>query len=81
MEAYAIATEAKCSACVNHGIVCAKDPTKLGMGTGTDCCALIGPCHVPKGDAKKGDGKDDRAVLQKVIKHAGKHTLFAEMLG
>lgn len=79
VEAYAIAIEAKCSACVNHGIVCAKDPTKLGMGTGTDCCALIAPCHPPQSNAKKGD--NEKGAVRKIIKHAGKHTLFAEMIG
>ncbi|KAL7541901.1 hypothetical protein ACHAXR_011367 [Thalassiosira sp. AJA248-18] len=69
VEAYAIAIEAKCSACVDHGVACAKDPTKLGMGTGTDCLALISQC-IPTSSENGG-----------VIKHAGKHTLFAELIG
>ena len=69
VEAYAIAIEAKCSACIDHGIVCAKDATKLGMGTGTDCCVLISPCIQTNASKKSGGPKG-------VIKHAGKYTLF-----
>ena len=69
VEAYAIAVEAKCSACVNHGVTCAKDATKFGMGTGTDTIVLISQ-SIPKG--RNGGG---------VIKYCGKHTLFAEMIG
>ena len=46
VEAYAI-IEAKCSACVNHGVVCAKDPKKLGMGTGTNCCVMCTDTAMP----------------------------------
>ncbi len=92
IEAYAIAIEAKCASCVNLGVLCAKDPTNYGMGTGTDCCVLISPCiptttatttttthHIATrcrcGGGCSGEGEE------RVIKHAGKHTLFAEMIG
>eukprot|EP00985_Skeletonema_marinoi_P007337 scaffold3221_cov126-Skeletonema_marinoi.AAC.4 len=66
VEAYAIAIEAKCNACVDHNVACAKDSTKFAMGTGTDCAVLI----------------SERPIRgQQVIKYAGKHTLFAEMIG
>ena len=78
VEAFAIAVEAKCSACVNHGVACAKDGTKLGMGTGTDCSALISP---GRGSHESKTRRDVGKNLGKVIKHAGKHTLLAEMIG
>ncbi|KAL9182789.1 hypothetical protein ACHAXT_004068 [Thalassiosira profunda] len=66
VEAYAIAVEAKCRACADHGVVCGKDPTAPAQGTGTDCCVLLCPATSAKGAA---------------IQHAGKHTLFAELVG
>ena len=70
VEAYAIAIESKCSACIDLGIMCAKDSTKYAMGTGTDCCVLLSPC------SNSSEQADER-----VIKHAGKHTLLAELIG
>ena len=70
MEAYAIAIESKCSACIDLGIMCAKDSTKYAMGTGTDCCVLLSPCS---NSSEQADGR--------IIKHAGKHTLLAELIG
>jgi len=67
VEAYAIAIEAKCGACADMGVCCAKNPTSLAQGTGTDCCVFLSP---------SGKGKDCN-----VVKHVGKHTLFAEMVG
>ena len=64
VEAYAMAIEAKCRACVDHSVGCAKTPSDAAQGTGTDCCVLI----------SSSDGK-------RRVKHAGKHTLFAEMVG
>lgn len=64
VEAYAIAIEAKCRACADHSVGCAKNPSDTAQGTGTDCCVLI----------SSSDGK-------RRVKHAGKHTLFAEMVG
>uniref|UniRef100_A0A7S4MVG6 Cobalamin biosynthesis protein CobD n=1 Tax=Odontella aurita TaxID=265563 RepID=A0A7S4MVG6_9STRA len=40
-EAYAIAVEAKCAACADFGVRCAKDPAVLAQGTGTDSAVLI----------------------------------------
>ena len=69
VEAYAIAIESKCSACIDHGIMCSKESNKFAMGTGTDCCVLLSPCS-----------STDQAG-GRVIKHAGKHTLLAELIG
>lgn len=76
VEAYAVAIEAKCSACVDHGVTCAKDSTKFAVGTGTDCAVLISQHY--SNNNNKSLPKCDR---QKIIKYAGKHTLFAEMIG
>jgi len=81
VEAYAIAIEAKCAACVDHGVSCAKDPTKFAMGTGTDCCALLSPC---RGFFIEKDDDDDVGTTREkkaIVEYAGKHTLFAEMMG
>ena len=71
VEAYAIAIEAKCRACANHSVTCAKSPSELAQGTGTDCCVLIAAS-----ETVAGANSNTRRV-----KHAGKHTLFAEMVG
>ena len=73
VEAYAIAIEAKCRACANHSVTCAKSPSELAQGTGTDCCVLIAASETVAG---AGANSNPRRV-----KHAGKHTLFAEMVG
>lgn len=79
VEAYAIAIEAKCSACVNHGIMCQKDQSSHAMGTGTDCCVLLSPgCDATATDVS---GNKQSKSIGRVIKQAGKHTLFAEILG
>ena len=80
VEAYAVAIEAKCNACVDHGVTCAKDPTKYAMGTGTDCAVLLSQqCITTISDNKKSSLENKNPL--KVIKYAGKHTLFAEMIG
>ena len=77
VEAYAIAIEAKCLACIEHTVLCSKDNRRFGMGTGTDCCVLV--CPTPSTSSSSSfDGKEESS---KIIKHAGKHTLFAELLG
>jgi len=87
VEAYAIAIEAKCASCVKLGVLCAKDPTNYGMGTGTDCCVLLSPCIIsPKNHATTATTTNTCCSCvggggEVVVKHAGKHTLFAEMLG
>ncbi|KAL7518945.1 hypothetical protein ACHAWX_003745 [Stephanocyclus meneghinianus] len=42
VEAYAIAIEAKCAACVDLSLMCAKSG-KIAQGTGTDCVVLLCP--------------------------------------
>jgi len=87
IEAYAIAIEAKCLSCMEHTVLCSKDNSRFGMGTGTDCCVLV--CPTPSSsssssvDDKEGSNSVDvkQESNKKVIKHAGKHTLFAELLG
>lgn len=70
LEAYSIAVEAKCRACANHTVTCAKSRTsELAQGTGTDCCVLIS------------SSENDTDCGRRRVKHAGKHTLFAEMVG
>lgn len=79
VEAYAIAIEAKCRACVDHDVACAKDATALAQGTGTDCCVLL--CPSSTGPATEPKGKDRTGKGAGIIEHAGKHTLFAELIG
>lgn len=76
IETYAIAIEAKCRACSDHGVRCAKDDMSIAQGTGTDCCVLITPTiSTQSNDDKDGDKR------KYFIEHAGKHCLFAEMVG
>lgn len=83
IEAYAIAIEAKCLACMEHTVLCSKDNSRFGMGTGTDCCVLVCPTPNSKIEGSSVDNKASKneGSSSKVIKHAGKHTLFAELLG
>ena len=75
VEAYAIAIEAKCRACANHSVTCAKNPSELAQGTGTDCCVLIAASETVA------DAGANSSTSTRRVKHAGKHTLFAEMVG
>lgn len=68
VECYAIIVEAKCAACDSCKIMCRKDPSSAAQGTGTDCAVLACPARRPGGG-------------RKYVKYAGKHTLFAEMVG
>jgi adenosylcobinamide amidohydrolase len=45
IEAYAITIEAKCGACADYSIACAKNTQKLAQGTGTDCAVLLCPSN------------------------------------
>jgi adenosylcobinamide amidohydrolase len=57
VEAYAIAIEAKCGACADHGVACAKDPTRgVASGTGTDCCVLMSPATDHHGTTMREEG-------------------------
>ena len=69
-EAYAIAIEAKCAACADMSLACAKSiyGSELAQGTGTDCAVLVCPSTNPG---------NDTAVLE----YAGKHCLLAELIG
>ena len=69
VECYAIIVEAKCAACDSCKIMCRKDPSSAAQGTGTDCAVLACPAMKSSGGGKK------------YVKYAGKHTLFAEMVG
>jgi adenosylcobinamide-phosphate synthase len=82
VEAYAIAIEAKCGACVDHGVVCAKDPTRgVASGTGTDCCVLICPATDHDGTTMREEGGGKRTRTVAFVEHAGKHTLLGELIG
>jgi len=81
IEAYAIAIEAKCLACIEHTVLCSKDNSKYGMGTGTDCCVLVCPTPITSSSSSVDNKASKKEGSSKIIKHAGKHTLFAELLG
>ena len=65
IEAYAIAIEAKCGACAEYSVTCAKNARKLAQGTGTDCTVLLCPSQ----------------ESQLSVNYAGKHCLLAELIG
>ncbi|KAL7436004.1 hypothetical protein ACHAXM_004959 [Skeletonema potamos] len=79
VEAYAVAIEAKVASCVDHGVTCAKESSKFATGTGTDCAVFISQCYSYKSNNNKSRPK--QCGQHKIIKYAGKHTLFAEMIG
>jgi adenosylcobinamide amidohydrolase len=79
IEAYAIAIEAKCRACHDNGIMCEKDPTRVACGTGTDCCVLI--CPSTMSTTMTTEKMAEREKNDNVVKHAGKHTILAELVG
>jgi len=76
IETYAIAVEAKCRACSDHGVRCSKDGMSLAQGTGTDCCVLISPTISSLSNDDKGGNRK-----MHFVEHAGKHCLFAEIVG
>lgn len=70
VEAYAIVIEAKCAACADLRVKCAKSMYgDLAQGTGTDCAVLLTP-------RMSSTANDDV-----IIEYAGKHILLAEMIG
>lgn len=82
IEAYAIAIEAKCRACHDNGIMCEKDPTRVACGTGTDCCVLICPSTMSTMSTTMTTEKmAEKEKNDNVVKHAGKHTILAELVG
>jgi adenosylcobinamide amidohydrolase len=70
IEAYAIAIEAKCGACAEYSLACAKNARRLAQGTGTDCAVLLCPSLPP------GVPWEEVSVA-----YAGKHCLLAELIG
>ena len=70
IEAYAIAIEAKCGACAEYSLACAKNARTLAQGTGTDCAVLLCPSLPP--------GVPSEEVS---VAYAGKHCLLAELIG
>jgi adenosylcobinamide-phosphate synthase len=108
VEAYAVAVEAKCAACAELGVVCAKSSSssstalgsnnniQLAQGTGTDVLVLI--CATANSSnttttTTNGNNRNRssnrnssghhrrRCCRQQRVQHAGKHTIFAEMVG
>jgi len=70
VEAYAIVIEAKCAACADLKVKCAKSMYgELAQGTGTDCAVLLTP--------RMSSAINDDFVIE----YAGKHILLAEMIG
>lgn len=69
IEAYAITIEAKCGACADYSIACAKNSRQLAQGTGTDCAVLLCPT-IP-----------DNFPASNAVAYAGKHCLLAELIG
>jgi len=69
IEAYAIAVEAKCGACSDYSVACAKNAQKLAQGTGTDCAVLLCPSLPP----------NEPETIQ--VEYVGKHCLLAELIG
>ena len=69
VEAHALAIESKCAECADLGLACTKDAAQLAQGTGTDATVVIASAG--------GSSKDSL----RVVRYAGKHTLFAELLG
>ena len=77
VEAYAIAIEAKCAACADFRLACAKSlyGNDLAQGTGTDCAVLLGPA-VPRSQSPRPSGAPAFR-----LEYAGKHCLLAELIG
>mmetsp|Transcript_17425 Transcript_17425/g.18847 ORF Transcript_17425/g.18847 Transcript_17425/m.18847 type:complete len:238 (-) Transcript_17425:1381-2094(-) len=70
VEAYAIVIEAKCAACADLRVKCAKSMHgDLAQGTGTDCAVLLTP--------RMSSTTNDDVIIE----YAGKHILLAEMIG
>ncbi len=79
VEAYAIALEAKCAACADMKLACAKSlyGTELAQGTGTDCAVLV--CPLMKNTNIKINNSSNSGAM--VLEYAGKHCLLAELIG
>ena len=83
VEAYAIVIEAKCAACADLRVQCAKSlqslyGSNLAQGTGTDCAVLFTPGSKMETTTNNDDDDNSNDV---VIEFAGKHILLAEMIG
>jgi adenosylcobinamide hydrolase len=79
VEAFAIAIEAKCAACVELSVMCAKSG-KHAQGTGTDCMVLICP-STPLFSLKERNNPDKNHAICNVVEYAGKHVLLGEFIG
>jgi adenosylcobinamide amidohydrolase len=92
VEAYAIVIEAKCAACADLRVTCAKSlqslyGSNIAQGTGTDCAVLLTPGSKMKTTTSNDDGTSSPSknannnTNDVVIEYAGKHILLAEMVG
>jgi adenosylcobinamide amidohydrolase len=92
VEAYAIVIEAKCAACADLRVKCAKSlqslyGSNLAQGTGTDCAVLLTPGSKMETTTNNDDGTSsprknaNENINDVVIEYAGKHILLAEMIG
>ena len=81
VEAYMLAIEAKCKACMELGIVCAKTG-ELAQGTGTDSTALVTPSYYDTSDDNNKENiNTNNKTASLIIPYAGKHTLVGELIG
>eukprot|EP00804_Cyclotella_cryptica_P018102 CCRYP_005893-RB/>CCRYP_005893-RB protein AED:0.02 eAED:0.02 QI:115/1/1/1/1/1/2/1139/374 len=83
VEAYAIAIEAKCAACFDLSLTCAKSG-KSAQGTGTDCVVLVCPTTsitYKQADNIHIDENGTKNCRCDLISYAGKHTLLGEFVG
>uniref|UniRef100_A0A7S4EIN2 Uncharacterized protein n=1 Tax=Pseudo-nitzschia australis TaxID=44445 RepID=A0A7S4EIN2_9STRA len=78
VEAYAIAIEAKCAACADFRLPCAKSlyGNDLAQGTGTDCAVLLTPLASPHSTSAS-----TNSTNVPLLEYAGKHCLLAELIG
>ena len=81
IEAYAIAVEAKCAACADWSVTCAKSG-RIAQGTGTDCMVMMCPstpttCQF----ASSHNCSDEANINSNLIEYAGKHMVLGEFIG
>lgn len=80
VEAYSIAVEAKCAACSDLGVTCTSSML-LAQGTGTDCTVIVAPSCNHQCQYNTTAAQQQQVDQQRTVKYAGKHTIFAELVG
>ena len=82
-EAYAIAVEAKCGACADLSVICAKSG-KIAQGTGTDCMVVMCPSTTETSEGSmnsRNNNSKEANVDSNLIEYTGKHMLLGEFIG